>query len=94
MEVEIRHMTIEDYDEIVALWQGVEGIGLDECDSRENFEKYLERNPAAPKPRFPFIDRARNRKMRFEIAAIFKKFSLRWRAHSGIIRCQPPQKER
>ena len=48
MEVDIRAMTIDDYDEVFALWQAVEGIGLhpDECDSRGGVTRYLARNPA------------------------------------------------
>ena len=45
MHAEIAEMAIGDYDEVVTLWSRVEGIGLDDVDSRENTEKYLQRNP-------------------------------------------------
>lgn len=37
----IREMTIEDYDEVFALWQITTKRALSEADSRENIEKYL-----------------------------------------------------
>ncbi len=47
MCIEITEMTIADYDEVFALWQEAEGLGLhsDECDSREGVARYLARNP-------------------------------------------------
>jgi ribosomal protein S18 acetylase RimI-like enzyme len=41
----IREMTMDDYDDAMALWQGVEGMGLGPSDSRENIARYLARNP-------------------------------------------------
>lgn len=38
-------MTIADYDTALRLWQGTEGVGLNESDTRENIARYLERNP-------------------------------------------------
>lgn len=39
-------MTIEDYDELFALWVATPGMGLyDVDDSREGIARYLERNP-------------------------------------------------
>ena len=39
-------MTINDYDEVISLWQCAEGIGLhDDCDSRAGIAEYLQRNP-------------------------------------------------
>lgn len=39
-------MTIEDYDELFALWIATPGMGLfDVDDSREGIARYLERNP-------------------------------------------------
>jgi len=40
-------MTIADYDEVFALWQETEGVGLhpDECDSGEGIGRQLARNP-------------------------------------------------
>lgn len=44
--MEIRCMTIEDYDGVYALWAGTPGMGLHDAeDSREGIEKYLKRNP-------------------------------------------------
>ena len=40
-----RTMTIEDYDDVYALWTGMPGIGLSEADGREPIEAYLARNP-------------------------------------------------
>ena len=47
MNINITEMTIADYDEVLALWQEAEGVGLhlDECDSREGVSMYLVRNP-------------------------------------------------
>ena len=47
MAFEIKEMKAADYDEVLALWQAAEGIGLhpDECDSREGVARYLSRNP-------------------------------------------------
>ncbi len=42
----IRKMTITDYDKVYKLWRAVPGIGLNEADdSREGINKYLKRNP-------------------------------------------------
>jgi N-acetylglutamate synthase len=45
MEVKIGEMQVEDYDDVAALWQRTEGIGLDDDDSREGIATYLVRNP-------------------------------------------------
>lgn len=46
MQIGYAKMTCGDYDEVVALWTGVEGVGLDDdSDSRESIEAYLVRNP-------------------------------------------------
>ncbi len=45
MDYEIRLMTIDDYDEVYALWQASEGIGLSAADEREAIARFLERNP-------------------------------------------------
>jgi N-acetylglutamate synthase len=46
MEITICEMKPEDYDEVVALWQASEGIGLHEdVDSRQSIAAYLHRNP-------------------------------------------------
>jgi N-acetylglutamate synthase len=41
----IRAMSIGDFDEVIALWKSVPGIGLNECDTREGIASYLVRNP-------------------------------------------------
>lgn len=42
----IRVMTIDDYDKVYALWLSCAGMGLNNLDdSREGIAKYLERNP-------------------------------------------------
>lgn len=39
-------MTIEDYDEVYALWKNIKGFGLRSIDdSREGVERFLKRNP-------------------------------------------------
>ncbi|MHC4124095.1 MAG: GNAT family N-acetyltransferase [Planctomycetota bacterium] len=44
--MEISEMNIEDYEEVISLWQNVEGVGLhDDADSKEAIERYLHRNP-------------------------------------------------
>lgn len=42
----IQQMTAEDYDEVAALWQATEGVGLDDhADTREGVTNHLARNP-------------------------------------------------
>jgi ribosomal protein S18 acetylase RimI-like enzyme len=43
--IEIREMTIADYDDAIALWQTTEGMGLSAADTREAIARYLARNP-------------------------------------------------
>jgi hypothetical protein len=45
-EIEIRPLSITDYDAVFALWRQCEGIGLSQADSRESIQRYLKRNPA------------------------------------------------
>ncbi len=45
MSIVIREMTIQDYDEVLALWQTSEGVGLSDADSEESIARYLARNP-------------------------------------------------
>lgn len=43
----IRVMTIEDYDQVRALWMKIKGFGIRSVDdSREGVERFLKRNPA------------------------------------------------
>lgn len=44
-DVEIRLMVIEDYPEMLALWQATPGMGLSSADAKESIASYLERNP-------------------------------------------------
>ncbi len=45
MGVEIREMTIRDYEPVYALWSKSEGIGLSDADSKEGIKRFLARNP-------------------------------------------------
>lgn len=45
MIIELREMIIDDYDTVLSLWQGTEGIGLSDADSKESIKRFLERNP-------------------------------------------------
>jgi len=45
MITEIAEMSIRDYDEVVSFWNSVEGVGLNDADTRENMDSYLRRNP-------------------------------------------------
>jgi ribosomal protein S18 acetylase RimI-like enzyme len=45
MSTVIREMTIQDYDEVLALWRASEGVGLSDPDSEEGIARYLDRNP-------------------------------------------------
>jgi ribosomal protein S18 acetylase RimI-like enzyme len=45
MNVLIQEMTIDDYDEIYALWQESEGIKLTDVDTINDSHRLLERNP-------------------------------------------------
>jgi len=42
---QILPFTPDHYDQVHALWQQSEGVGLSAADSRENIQVYLERNP-------------------------------------------------
>ncbi|MBI3465997.1 MAG: GNAT family N-acetyltransferase [Planctomycetes bacterium] len=44
MSISIRPMSLEDYDEVLALWQAAEGVGLNEADERGPIAAYLRRN--------------------------------------------------
>ena len=45
MKIKIRPMTIEDYDEVYALWMTIKGFGIRSIDdSREGTERFLKRN--------------------------------------------------
>jgi putative acetyltransferase len=41
----VRPLTLADYKTVRRLWQGTEGIGLNEADERSHIRSYLRRNP-------------------------------------------------
>ena len=43
--VTTREFLRSDYDDVIALWEGVEGVEICEGDSREEIAQYLKRNP-------------------------------------------------
>jgi len=43
-QIVIREMNIEDYEEALSLWQGVEGIGLSDSDNKNEISLFLDRN--------------------------------------------------
>lgn len=44
--IQLRVMTIEDYDQIYTLWTGIKGFGIRSIDdSREGIDRFLKRNP-------------------------------------------------
>ena len=47
MSVEIREMTVDDYDSVRSLWEQSEGVGLRECDERAGVASFLKRNPGS-----------------------------------------------
>lgn len=45
--MDIRKMTIADYDDVYALWLSCKGMGINDLDdSKEGIEKFLNRNPS------------------------------------------------
>ncbi len=45
MQIDIRAMQLEDYEDVLALWQGMPGIGLSSADSKAALAQFLSRNP-------------------------------------------------
>ncbi len=45
MSVQIKEMTLKDYDQVYALWQESEGIELDQVDSKNSISRFLKQNP-------------------------------------------------
>jgi ribosomal protein S18 acetylase RimI-like enzyme len=43
--VTFNEMRIEDYDEVYALWQATENVGLSSADGRQEIGRFLEANP-------------------------------------------------
>ena len=47
MDILIREMTMEDYDQVYDLWTDIKGFGIRSIDdSREGVERFLRRNPS------------------------------------------------
>ncbi|MBF2004732.1 GNAT family N-acetyltransferase [Chlorogloeopsis fritschii PCC 9212] len=44
MAIEITELYITDYEDVISLWENTEGIKLRDADSKENIQRYLERN--------------------------------------------------
>ena len=44
MTIEILELTIQDYDDVIILWESCSGVSIRHADSRENIERYLNRN--------------------------------------------------
>ena len=42
MRAAIAPLTMDDYDEVIALWDASDGMGLTSADSRPNLSAYLE----------------------------------------------------
>jgi ribosomal protein S18 acetylase RimI-like enzyme len=45
MTLAIKAMTEDSYEQVIALWQAAEGVGLSQADSPEAIAQYLARNP-------------------------------------------------
>ncbi len=45
MAIKFREAKIEDYEQMYRLWQATEGMGLSESDTKENIERFLNKNP-------------------------------------------------
>lgn len=44
MKIQIQKFNIEDYENVYALWEKCDGIGLSNADTKESIERYLNRN--------------------------------------------------
>jgi ribosomal protein S18 acetylase RimI-like enzyme len=45
MKILIEPMTIDHYEEVIALWKNFENVGLSSADEREKIKAYFDRNP-------------------------------------------------
>jgi putative acetyltransferase len=45
VDFNIRAFSLDDYDEVIHLWENTEGVGLSAADSAERIAIYLQRNP-------------------------------------------------
>lgn len=43
--MDVREMVIDDYEQMMELWQRIQGLVLSQADSKEEIAKYLKRNP-------------------------------------------------
>ena len=44
MTINLREMTIDDYEAVYAVWEYSEGVGLSDADSKEGIKRFLARN--------------------------------------------------
>ncbi len=44
MSIVIRQMSIQDYNDVLALWRSSKGVVVSDADSRDSIERYLNRN--------------------------------------------------
>jgi len=44
-ELELRPLSLDDYEEVLSLWESSPGVGLSRADERQSLKSYLERNP-------------------------------------------------
>lgn len=45
MSIKISQFTIDAYEQVMAMWTDIPGIGLSDADTKENINRYLDRNP-------------------------------------------------
>jgi putative acetyltransferase len=45
MAIELRELTINDYDEVINVWKKNDGVSLSDADSKEGIKRFLKRNP-------------------------------------------------
>ena len=43
--IDIKDLTLGDYNQVINLWSSAEGVGLSAADDKMNIARYLERNP-------------------------------------------------
>ena len=55
MQADIFEFRIDDFQDVIALWESSEGIGLGTADSKDNLTTYLKRNPG-----MSFVARSKN----------------------------------
>jgi len=45
MAIELRELTIEDYNDVIKIWEKSDGVVLSDADSKEGIKRFLKRNP-------------------------------------------------